>query len=210
MPSGTPVRRVQAQLWDALRSGDGDLTAAELHRVTGTSFQTVAHRLGLWVNAGLVARSGRRPLRYRLITTESSPMPPIIDGAGRAVPRLPTASERLWAAMRVLKRFDVHLLMITAGTGLSTTRGYVGLLQRTGYVRLEKLGNPRTGVCSRYVLLRSTGRVAPRETIRVTPAGRVRQLVDANSGQVHDISRGAPSRRRTYRDARPSIDRGEG
>ena len=192
--------RPHQALWKQLLAAPAPVTTGELSAAIGASFQTADFRLGQWVRAGLVERHGRRPHRYRLApTTERTALPPAVTSGGRAKPRVPAAYQRLWAAIRVLKRFDLPILAMTSGASARATRAYVGLLQRTGYVRLEKLGNPHTGVVSRYVLIRNGGRLAPRETIVRAGDGRRRELVDPNTGERQDVSRGTPSRRRAYR-----------
>ena len=208
--AGRPAPRVNGGLWRQLVAASAPASAGELAAAIGTSIQTADHRLKLWVRAGLVERIAGRPQRYRFDPAkEPSSMPPAIAADGRAKPPVPTAAERLWRAIRTLKRFDLPALRLTAGASERTTLGYVGLLQRTGYVRLDKLGNPRTGICSRYVLVRNTGRHAPRETIVVEGGERRRLLVDANTGERHDVGRGAPSHRRSYR-TDPVADGGVG
>lgn len=193
--------RAQAQLWSALIASPEPASATMLGAASGTCAKVADFRLKCWLGAGLVERIGNRPARYRLLPkTERTPMPPIIKD-GRALPRPVPAYQRLWRVMRVLRTFDLPQLRLTAGTTHRSTLGYVGLLQQTGYIRLQKLGNPRTGEVSRYLLIRNTGPKAPRETqLRVDGVTR-RTLIDNNTSESFDVSAGAPSARRTY--ARP-------
>ncbi|HEU4958982.1 MAG TPA: hypothetical protein VFT56_01125 [Sphingomonas sp.] len=202
-----PVRSdVQAPLWRALQQADRPVTIAELHVAAGVHPGSIDFRLNAWRRAGLVGRIEGRPHRYYMeAATDRHPSPPMIARGGRVVARKPAAYERIWTAIRVLKRFDLPSLSIAAGAGRRTTLNYVGLLQRVGYVRLDRLGNPRTGEVSRYSLARDTGRTAPRETILTVDGEPRRELVDRNTGERHDVSRGTPSRRRAYRQAAPAI-----
>lgn len=196
------LARPHQRLWSRLLAAEAPVTSGQLCREIGASFQTVDYRLGLWVRAGLVERQGGRPVHYSLANdTERSSLPPAISSSGRALQRKPTGYQRIWASIRVLRHFDLPMLAMTAGTSARTTLGYVGLLQRTGYVRLERLGNARTGLVSRYALVRNTGRQAPRETIVRSGDGTRRVFIDGNTGERHDVGTGSPSRRRSYRRA---------
>lgn len=116
--TGRPAPRVHGRLWRQLAATPTPASAGELAAAIGTSIQTADHRLKLWVSAGLVERIAGRPQRYRLDPAqEPHSMPPAITAAGRAKPRAPTAAERMWRAMRTLKRFDLPALRLTAGTG---------------------------------------------------------------------------------------------
>lgn len=210
MPADT-ARAAQpaTRLWTALLAADAPVTVGDLHRAVGTSFQNADLRLTLWARAGVVTCTGRRPRRYRLApSVERTPMPPVIDAAGRATPRPIPAYQRIWSAIRVLRDVDLPALMMTAGTSERVTRSYLGLLHRTGYLRMTKLARPWSGDHSRYVLARNTGRAGPRETIEVVEGANRRVLVDPNTGQRHPIARGGSPLRRSS--AASPADGGEG
>lgn len=209
--SSTPMTpRSHIRLWAALVKADRPVTVGELSDQVGVNFQVADFRMNLWVDAGLIERIGRRPFQYQFTPeTEKSPLPPIIDKAGRARARRPTSYQKIWHAIRVLKTFDIPMLRMVSGTGEHTTRGYIGMLQRVGYVRMECFGSPIRQIPSRYTLVRNTGRTPPRPTIRLIDGREMRELVDENTGERHDVSTGTPSKRRQY-NTEKQAERGEG
>lgn len=211
MPVGVASVPVQHRVWSALLAQDEPVRFGELVPA-GANRASAYQSLERWVSAGLVERTGS-PSHYRYHlndNTDRSPMPPVVTASGSAVRRASPAYQRIWSAIRVLRRFDLPLLIITAQVRERQLSGYIGLLRRTGYVDLVQLGNPQRGIVSRYRLVRDPGPKAPRETLRVTPAGTARLLVDPNTGQEHDVGRGSPSRRRAYRRSPGLADGGVG
>lgn len=191
-----PVNVKQVRLWQALANA-GEATVRSLCDEVGVSYQTAAFRLQLWLGAGLVARVGTRPHRYSFAVDHSA-MPPVIDRAGQARPRRP-AYQRIWSAIRVLRQFELADLEATTGASHRSVLGYLGLLQRTGYIRLVRIGSNRAGRAGLYQLISNPGPVAPRETIVIRDGRRIREFVDGNTGTRIDISAGTPSHRRAYR-----------
>lgn len=96
---------------------------------------------------------------------------------GMAMIRVPLRREqlraRMWATMRVLRRFSVGDLMATAGSTRGGAHTYLWQLRRGGYVWMVAPGT--TGTKARqavYVLTRDSGPLAP----RVRKDGTVRDL----------------------------------
>ena len=129
-----------------------------------------------------------------------------------------TARERIWATMRVLKKFDVPMLMMTAEANRRSCEDFINLLARAGYVRTlshpvarraappaAEAGQGRgLSAASRanlyvardwstYQLVRSTGPRCP--TITNPPEGE-RELIDPNTGASVPIGPGLRSRAR--------------
>jgi len=189
-------RAVEGPLWRALAAAPSPASVADLHVQCHGHPNAIQHRLARWVRAGLVARFDGRPKLYAMIDTiEPTPEPPSVRIDGRLQPRPRTARERLWSAIRVLKRFDLPQLLMSAGASRRSTEDYLNCLQRAGYVRCERRGNSMSGEWSRYSLARNTGPKSPRVTHRATGDGRVRELVDPNTGERCDISPGRVSLR---------------
>lgn len=71
--------------------------------------------------------------------------------------------QRMWQSMRILRRFTVADLVITAEAGESMAGKYVRLLQRTGYLRLAApLASGQPGSRNVWLLVRGAdGPVAP-------------------------------------------------
>lgn len=78
-------------------------------------------------------------------------------------PRPAKARERVWSAIRILKRFTIPELAATAEAGKSNVTHYVLGLKRNGYLRVfrPRLSGAKAGSAI-YVLVNDTGPIAPR------------------------------------------------
>jgi hypothetical protein len=82
----------------------------------------------------------------------------------RLAQRQPTARDRIWQAMRILRTFTVPALCATAGAGPANVRDYVQALIAAGYLRPAGKQDRRRV----YRLTRNTGPYAPRLCARDT------------------------------------------
>lgn len=190
-----PETAVEGPLWRTLAATPTPASIAELHLACRAKPNAIQHRLSRWVLAGLVTRIEGRPKRFVMSdSTERTAEPPIVAIDGRAKPRVRTARDRMWSAIRVLKRFDLPTLMISSGASRRSAEDFVNCLQRAGYLSRLHRGNARRGDWSRYSLVNNPGPRTPRIT---TQAGQ-RLLIDGNTGQRHDISPGTVNLHRPF------------
>lgn len=191
---------LSADAWAALRRLGRPATLEEIIALSGASDRPLYCRLRRWANTGFVTKHEHLPRRYALSEAAPDvPEPPKVDPAGEVKERAPTARERLWATMRILKTFDVPMLMMTAEAKRRSCEDFLNLLARAGYVRTlnhpvtrSAAGNPAR-IWSTYQLLRSTGPKAP---VITNPRGGERQLVDLNTGAAVPIGPGLRQRAR--------------
>lgn len=167
--------------WAALRRLARPATTAEILAATGEADRPVYCRLRRWLRQGFVVRDKGEPKKFSLTAEAPDIAAPPKVGEALRIHRRPTARQRLWAAMRVLKRFDVPMLMMTAEVSRRACDDFLQLLARAGYVRLlghRNVGSKRTW--STYQLVRGTGPKCPSIT---NPESGERMLIDRNTGQ---------------------------
>lgn len=194
--------RIQAayllqKVWGVLLTTPEPISFPELYRKVHGTRKAARTSLDRLVHAGLVERSGEIGIfKFRLTEqTDRTPMPPVLTAAGEVRRREPPIYQRIWSAIRVLKTFDLPLLQITTSAKKSTVQGYMGALQRAGYVRMSEMGNSKRGEFSTFKLVRNTGPKAPFERRRVVDGATTNLLIDPNSGAEHNIKLGKGVRR---------------
>lgn len=204
---GETVGSVEAPLWRRLSASAAPASVRDLHLLTSAHPNAIQHRLDRWVRAGFVTRIEGTPKRYAM--TDAAPRtytPPRVAIDGRVADRPRTNRDRLWSAMRVLRTFDLPTLEIAAGATRRSAEDFVNCLQRSGHVRLTRRGYPAAGTWSTYALVRNSGPRAPSIVHRATAAGRLREVIDRNTGVRFDISPAAVTLR--SRSADPDVDGG--
>lgn len=185
-------------LWRALCASPAPVTVMDLRARTGGDRTVILRQLNRWVAKGLVTRFESEPDRFAMTdTADRTPQPPQVNASGIAHPRLRTAREKLWSAMRVLREFDLPTLTMTSGASRRSAEELINVLHRAGHLRQLVRGNPTTGVWSTYRLVRNSGPRAPLVRHRLAADGRrQRELVDGNTGHRFDISPHATSLRK--------------
>ena len=178
-------------VWQALRRLDRPATLAELCAATGAGDRPLYCRIFRWIGSGHIVRVEPEPERFVLTDAgREAEEPPAFH---RHKPRkMTTQRERIWRAMRVLKRFDVPLLMITAEVGRGVCENFIGSLKRAGYVRVtaHRMVRHKAGPSgfarsfSTYQLVRSTG---PKPPVISCPASGGKFLFDRNTGERVDL-----------------------
>lgn len=173
--------RVSGALLDALSVADGPQSIIDLHRATAAHPNAIQLRLKRWEREGIVCATPTVP---RLFTMTDN-----VAAVPSGVPsRAPTMRQRLWTAMRVLKRFDLPTIIIAAESTRRSAEDFINVLLRTGYIARQTRGNPMTGEWSVYALKRRSGPTAPIVTQPMLGCGRRgRVLFDPNDGTRHDI-----------------------
>lgn len=206
---GTTGRAVEAPLWRRLSTATTPASVRELHLDTDAHPNAIQHRLDRWVRAGFVTRIDGTPKRYSMNDdAPRSAIPPRVDIQGKVLPRAPSARERLWRTIRVLRTFDVPTLVIAAGATRRSAEDLINCLHRAGYLRQLVRGNSQSGTWSTYRLGRNTGPRSPSIQHRKIDGRIQRFLVDGNTGERVDISPAATTLRRKAAD--PIADGGEG
>jgi hypothetical protein len=198
---------LSADAWQALRRLDRPVTHEELVAASGCADRPLYCRLRRWCRSGWIRKIEAQPKRFALSADAPDiAEPPKVSIGGEVRERRRSARERLWAAMRVLKRFDLPMLMMTAEAKRRSCEDFINLLSRAGYVRRVDMPVARAGAgnldvartWSTYVLVRNTGPKAPTIT---NPRGGPRQLVDGNNGASVPVGRGVRQLAREVRHA---------
>lgn len=193
---------LSADAWAALRRLGRPATLDEIAALSGAADRPLYCRLRRWRRRGLVVKHEFQPRRF--VLSPDAPdvaEPPIVTAAAEVKPRAATARERIWAAMRVLKRFDLPQLMMTAEAKRRSCDDFVNFLSRAGYVRCLNHPVTRRGggnlafarTWSTYQLIRNTGPKAP---IVTNTRGCERRLVDLNTGASVPLGDGVRMRAR--------------
>lgn len=158
----TKPRNSRQLIWQILRNNDESFFAPEeIAEETGCEFETVYIYLRSLYRGGFleIKRGNRfsRRISYRLLRD-----------AGVEAPRLRadgtvcggTATEAMWRTMKILKRFDIDILVahvrMTHEISRKTANQYTLALERAGY--LSNIGTQRDKY---FQLLKNTGAKAP-------------------------------------------------
>jgi DNA-binding IclR family transcriptional regulator len=170
---------ISAPLWAELRRRRGPATIRELQLATRTRRSSVVQLIGRWERAGFVSRIPEtRPLAVVMTPTVAKLGKP--PRAGAAGDRKPSQRQRIWTSMRILKRFDVPALSISAEAARRTVETYLNALMRAGYIERVSRGSHKAGTWSVYRLSRDTGRKSP----AVTQRAGVCSVFDRNLGRI--------------------------
>ncbi|KQM23141.1 hypothetical protein ASE73_02640 [Sphingomonas sp. Leaf24] len=170
-------RSVARPVWAALIRAAVPLSAPDLQRCTGLALCAIHKRLAAWRDAGLLTETPERPHRYAMTDLAiDAPCAPITTNDNRVLFRPRTTRDRIWAAMRVLKTFDMPTLLIVAEVEQTYLRSYFNALLRAGYV--ETVPSAAT---QRYRLLLNTGPKAP-SLVNQRGGGRI--VRDRNTGRT--------------------------
>lgn len=132
-------------------------TIADLMAEAGTKYSNVGRLIWEFQRRGLVQcdeppnpNQNRKDSAIYILEHEPSPRPV-------------TARERVWAAMRILKRFTIFELAATAEAGKDNVESYVSALARNGYLRIVRARIPGVKAGSAiYALVNDSGPAAPR------------------------------------------------
>ncbi len=169
-------------LWSLLARKTAPMTVRDLAQATSGRRNAVVRILARWERAGFVRRlPDQKPIRIIMAPDiRKYESPPRADSV--APPRT-TARQRIWASIRILKRFDVPTLQITAEASRRAVETYINALMRAGYVRRVTRGHHKAGSWSVYQLALNTGRRAP----AVTQRDGATIILDRNNGTRREI-----------------------
>ena len=106
---------------------------------------------------------------------------------GAMLARKPCDRARIWTSMRVMRRFTLPELIVTAQAGESNARCYIGELHAAGYIAIAvPFRRGAIGGHQVWRLVRNTGPHAPRRIGRHTrPA-----IFDPNTGEAICLATG--------------------
>lgn len=171
----------EACLWSHLRYAAEPLSITDLVRRTDIDVETVARQLRAWKKDGLIVSIERTGLFQMAKIAAAQDAPPTMRAAKKLPKRFTPRSmrQRIWTAIRVLKVFDLPMLLIAAEATEKSTVAYLAQLVRAGFLeRLDQQGEPHR----RYRIVLDTGPHHPstgRASINGQPHTR---LLDHNSG----------------------------
>ncbi len=167
--------------WIMLRFAPKPLPLAELVMPLGQTpaqpgaLQTVSHALAYWQGEGLIEPTDDRTFLMAEHAKALRDPPPAPAKARAPKPYLWTSQrQRIWAAARVLKTFDVVQICMVTEVRRATALAYLGQLTRGGY--LKRL-NTDADAEPRWTIIRNTGPKSP----AIRGRGATLALVDANS-----------------------------
>lgn len=148
-------------LWTLIRSLKR-FTLSDLCRHSVMDRSSIKTYVGILINAGYVAERKARdgkPVIYSLIKDNGVQRPELTPAGA---PKAPNGRQRMWSAMKVLKRFTFRDLSFAAAVGHADAHDYCCLLRKAKYLKVLEPAKP---TCSPevYVLDRAkdTGPLAP-------------------------------------------------
>lgn len=152
--------------------------------LTDLAKQSTLHRSSIKTYLRLLIKGGflqaapaeeRQPIVYTLVK-DNGFHPPELTAAGSR--KKPNGRQRMWMALKALKRFTFKDLALAASVAITTAREYCHLLRDAGYLRLVRAGRP---MCHTELYMfdraKDTGPLAP----RIQKDGA---LFDRNLGRV--------------------------
>lgn len=173
----TEIARDRDGLWKLIRTFKR-FTLSDLARQSTLDRSSIKTYLRILIKAGYVAErkaGDTKPSIYSLIK-DNGVQRPELTPAG--VPKAPNGRQRMWSAMKVLKRFTFRDLSLAASVGHADAHDYCCLLRSAKYLKVLEPAKP---TCNPevYALDRTkdTGPLAP--TIK-----RGDIIYDRNLGKV--------------------------
>jgi hypothetical protein len=178
---GPPPRSPQVRLWRVLRLATQAHSLGELFDAADIEPELFFSLIENWTAQGALLTQ-LQPLRFMMTEAARSRVHPPRAVEARARCTVPKFSgrQRLWAAMRVLKEFDLPTLCMAAEVGEKGAREFLGGLLRFRYLTIRK-GNP-DGLPV-YKLARNTGPRHPVIRRRNDGSRSIVELDDRNNGQ---------------------------
>lgn len=183
-------------IWSHLRHAGEPLSISDIVRRTDLDPIIVTRWLRRWKDAGLVVPVGRQCLLQLNGIAMRYVTPPANVPAKKLHHRFTPASmrQRIWTAVRVLRVFDLPMLLIAAESTKRKTMQYLNELVRAGYLeRIDQPGDEHR----KYRVILDTGPHHPSVTRVVINGEAFHRLLDSNSGaQIHlpaEASKRAPT-----------------
>lgn len=140
-----------------------------------------------WLSAGFVEARGH-PVHYAMADTakaHSSPPPAPVRRAPRHWTERRTPRQRLWSAMRVLKRFDLVQLRIAADVTEANAKNFLRIMTRAGYCHITPAA--MSGHLSWALGPRHCGPLPPAVHYLRGPCTSIMRVTDRNDGTIVDV-----------------------
>ena len=187
IPSGQAPASPRARLWRVLRFCHTPRSLAQLYAAADIEPELFFSLIDAWSARGFLLTE-INPLRFIMTNAarERKAAPrSLSEHSGQkrksSVPKR-SGRQRLWAAMRVLKEFDLKTLCLAAEAGEKGATEFIYALARTGY--LDTRPTPR-GDDQIWRLLRNTGPAHPIVRRRNRGSSSLVEVEDRNSGQTY-------------------------
>ncbi|MEQ1688371.1 MAG: hypothetical protein ABL874_07340 [Sphingopyxis sp.] len=186
------ITHAPTQAWVELRFAKAPLTFADIYfavrgRAPSITSPTLWTHLRAWMRGGFVRASGH-PVHYAMAdNARAMAGPPAITRVRktRHWTERRTARQRLWSAMRVLKRFDLVQLRLAADVSEPRAKDFLRIMTRAGYLRSDIGVGQIIPTWARGT--RGWGPLAP-SSFRLIVEGRpVMRVTDHNDGAVIDL-----------------------
>lgn len=184
---GPPPKSPSVRLWRVLRLATQAHSLGELFDAAEIEPALFFSLIENWTAQGALLTQ-LQPLRFMMTEAARSRVHPPRALEARTKCTVPKFSgrQRLWAAMRVLKEFDLPTLCMAAEVGEKGAREFLGGLLRFDYLTTRKVAPDAPTV---YKLARNTGPKHPIIRRRNEGSRSVVELDDRNNGQSlhHEI-----------------------
>lgn len=126
------VRESEQKTWEAIRN-QKNFTLRSIHEECGVELKNLPQIVGRMVAAKfLEVDRARKPHQYKLIR-DAGHYCPCLDIAGRVRP--PSIQDKIWMAIKALKRFKVSDVTLVTETSYAVAKQYLYYLNVAGYVR---------------------------------------------------------------------------
>lgn len=183
------IANATIQTWVELRFAKAPLTFADIYfavreRTPMVSSRTMWSNLQTWARAGFILMA-ERPIQFAIIESARGcidPPPASIAPRGRICQRSPR--QRLWTAMRVLKRFDLVQLRLAADVSVPRAKDFLRTMTRAGYLRI--IASPSTHL-SWALGARHCGPLPPAVHHLRIDGMPIMRVTDRNDGTVIDV-----------------------
>lgn len=170
------------RLWRVLRFAAGPLSLGELFDAAGIEPELFFSLIENWASRGHLLTLVN-PMRFLMTDAARgrvNPPPAIPSKPKSSVPKY-SGRQRLWAAMRVLKEFDMPTLCMAAEVGAKGAQEFLNGLGSLDYVKVVSNVPDRA---TRWKLIRNTGPKHPILRLRVNGLVSVYELDDRNNGET--------------------------
>lgn len=181
LSDGPPPKSPSVRLWRVLRLAAQAHSLGELFDAAEIEPALFFSLIENWTAQGALLTQ-HQPLRFMMTEAARSRVHPPRALEARTKCTVPKFSgrQRLWAAMRVLKEFDLPTLCMAAEVGEKGAREFLGGLLRFRYLTIRKSNPDGPPV---YKLARNTGPRHPVIRRRNEGSRSIIELDDRNNGQ---------------------------
>lgn len=205
-----PVRTVNEQIWDMLRSNGKDLMVSDICQKVDVSYFKAKALLSSWVASGHVRRyqsvnpNTKCPQKAYELLRDCGQEPPQVDGKGK--PKACSGNELVWRTLRILKVCNANQIVASATDATATlniraVRQYLRQLHMAGYLVMLEQAQGQLAV---YRLMHNTGPRAPE-------VQRGKKIYDGNLGMVvYDPAKPLPPSHQSDKNNSKSTKKGAG